>query len=222
MVNPYFVPNSVMSFLAGLVAFAVSYYAYRYGRVAGSSFLRILSLGFMLLGVGLFAQASAFVFFYLDAGKISDRGAYVYSATLIFLALQAVAYLMITLSYARRVRGGSAVAAEGAAVGALQIVYQSSSFLLFGTHVLEFGELILVVLLALIVFQGLLIYGENRNRLALMVLGAFSLLLVAHVATLSASLLSSGLLYLVGDLVQLAGFGLLLLFVMRSGPDGRN
>ena len=222
MVNPYFVPNSVFSLLGGLVALAVSYYAYRYGRVAGSGFLRILSLGFMMLGVGLLAQASAFIFFALNAGKIADRGAYVYSATIVYLALQAVAYLMITVSYARRVHGDTKLAGAAAAVGVLQTGSTPSALLLFGTHVLEFGELIIVVLVALIVFQGVLIYGENRNRLALTVLGAFSLILVAHAAMLSASLLSSGLLYLVGDLVQLAGFGLLLLFVLRSAPVGRD
>ena len=222
LVNPYFLPNSVLNLLGGLVALAVSYYAFRYGRVAGSSFLKILSLGFMMLGVGLLAQASAFIFFDLDAGRIADRGVFVYSATIVYLALQAVAYLMITVSYARRVHGGKGVAAEAAGVGVLQIASTPSSLLLLGTHVFEFGELILVVLIALIVFQGLLIYAENRNRLALTVLGAFSLLLAAHIAKLSASLLSSGIIYLVGDLVQLAGFGLLLLFVLRSGPDGGN
>lgn len=205
-----------------MVALAVSYSAFRYGRVTESSFLKILSLGFMLLGVGLIAQASAFIFFDLNAARISDRGIIVYSATIIYLALQAVAYLMITVSYARRVHGSSKVEGGAATISALQIVPTSSSLLLLGTHVFEVGELVLVVLVALIVFQGLLIYGENRNRNALTVLGAFSFILVAHLSKLSASLLSSGLLYLVGNLVQLAGFGLLLLFVLRSGPDGRN
>lgn len=222
MVNAYFFPNSVLNILGGLVALAVSYYAYRYGRVAASGFLRTLSIGFMMLGVGLLAQASAFIFFALEAGRIADRGIFVYSATLVYLALQAVAYLMIAVSYSRRVRRGPKLAGGAAAVVTIKVASTPSSLLLFGTHVLEFGELILVVLVALIVFQGLLIYGENRNRLALTVMGAFALILLAHIAELSASLLSSGLLYLVGDLVQLAGFGLLLLFVLRSGPDGGN
>lgn len=221
MVNAYFLYNSVLSLLGGLVALSVSYYAHRYGRVAGSGFLRILSLGFMLLGVGLLAQASAFIFFDLNAGRISDRGAFVYDGTIVYLALQAVAYLMIVISYARRVHWGAAATGVGV-VGALQIRASSAPPLLFGTHVLEFGELIIVVLVALIVFQELLVYEDNRNSLSLTVLGAFSSILLANVAKLSASLLASGLLYLVGDLVQLAGFGLLLLFLLRSGPDGRN
>ena len=222
MVNPYLVPNSVLSILGGLVALAVSYYAHKYGRITGSGFLRILSLGFMMLGMGLLAQGSAFVFFGLNGGRISDRSALVYDATIIYLALQAVAYLMIAISYARRVQGSSTVIAEAGLLLTLQIASTRSTLLLFGTHLFEFGELILVVLVGLIVFQGLLIYQDNRNRLAFTVLCAFSAILVAHVAKLSASLLSSGLLYLVGDLIQLAGFGLLLLFVLRSGPDGGN
>ncbi|MDG6909603.1 MAG: hypothetical protein JRN08_04465 [Nitrososphaerota archaeon] len=219
--NAYFILNSALNLIGALVALAVSYYGFRYGKVTGSSFLKTLSLGFMMLGVGLLAQASAFIFFDLDAVRLADRGTFVYSATMIYLALQAVAYLMITVSYARRVQGGSKAAVETAGLAVLALS-QPSSLLLLGTHLFELGELVLVVLLAMIVFQGGLIYGESKNRLALMVLGSFSLLLVAHVAELSASLLSSGLLYLVGDLVQLAGFGLLLLFVLRSGPDGRN
>ena len=222
MVNAYFLPNSALNLLGGLVALTLSYYAYRYGKVAGSGFLRILSLGFMMLGVGLLVQASAFIFFDLNAGRISDRGIIAYGGTMIYLALQAVAYLMITVSYARRVRGGPSVVAGVVAVGALQASSAPSSLLLFGTHVLELGELALVVLLAMIVFQGLLVYGDNRSRSSLTILGGFSFILAAHVALLSAALLSSGLLFLLGDLVQLGGFSLLLLFVLRSGPRGRN
>ena len=221
MVNSFLYPNSALSLLGGLVALAVSYYAHRYGRVAGSGFLRILSLGFMLLGVGLLAQASAFVLFALNAGRISDRGVIVYGGTAIYLVLQAVAYLLISVGYARRLQGAPAVAAAAGAIGLLQVRVIASSPLLFGTHVLEFGELVLIVLLALIVFQGLLVYGDNRNRLSLIVLGAFSLILLAHFANISAVILSSGVLYLAGDLIQLGGFGLLLLFVLMSGPDGR-
>jgi hypothetical protein len=222
MVNAYFYANSALNLLGALVALAVSYYAYRYGRVTGSGFLRILSIGFMLLGIGLLAQASAFIFFALIGGRISDRGYLVYGATTAYLGLQAVAYVMITISYARRVQAGFKNVVAAPPVAILQLATVPSSLLLFGTHVLEFGELIIIVLVALIVFQGLLIYGENRSRLSLTVLGAFSAILAANVAKFSSSLLSSGLLYLVGDLVQLAGFGLLLLFVLRSAPVGGN
>jgi hypothetical protein len=218
LINPYFVPNSVLNLLGGVVALAVSYYAHRYWRVTGSGFLRIISLGFMMLGVGLLAQASAFVFFDLNAGRFSDRGAFVYDATMVYLALQAVAYLLIAVGYARRT--GKEPPAPAAAGGASLLV--SPTPLLFGTHVFEFGELILVVLVALIVFQGLLVYLDSRNTPSLTVLGAFTAILISGVAKLGASLLSSGLLYLAGDVVQLVGFGLLLLFVLRSGPSGRD
>lgn len=222
MVDPYFYANSAINLIGGVVALAVSYYAYRYGRVTSSGFLRILSLGFMLLGMGLLAQASAFIVFALNGVQISDRGAFVYGATFVYLALQALAFAMIAISYARRVQGGPKVGLEAAAVGALQLAPAGSSLLLFGTHVYEFGELILIVLLALIVFQGLLIYQDSKSRGSLMVLGSFSLILVANLGKLSASLFHSGVMYLVGDAVQLAGFGLLLLFVLRSGPHGRD
>ncbi|MDG6986100.1 MAG: hypothetical protein JRM73_05065 [Nitrososphaerota archaeon] len=217
MVNAFFLPNSLLSLIGGLVALAVSYFAHRYGRVAGGSFLRILSLGFMLLGIGLIAQASAFLFFFLDAGKISDRGVFVYGGTIIYLVLQSIAYLLIAVSYARRMQTGAVTAATAGVV----VLLQNSPFLIH-TYLLEFGELVLATLVALIVFQALLVYEDNKNRLSLMVLGAFSAILVAHLAKLSSSVLASGLLYLIGGIIELGGFGLLLLFVLRSGPDGRN
>lgn len=220
MVNAYFLPNSLLSLIGGLVALAVSYFAHRYGRVAGGSFLRILSLGFMLLGVGLIAQASAFIFFFLDAGRISDRGVFVYGGTIIYLVLQSIAYLLIAVSYARRMQSGAVTAAAAGALALLQI--PSNPPFLIHTYLLEFGELVLATLIALIVFQALLVYEDNKNRLSLMVLGAFSAILLAHVAKLSSSVLTSGLLYLIGGIIELGGFALLLLFVLRSGPDGRN
>lgn len=216
MVNPYFIPNSTLNLVAALVALAVSYYAFRYGRLASSSFLRFIALGFMMLGIGLLAQGSVFILFAYNVGRLVDRVALVYDATIIYLALQAFAYLLITLGYTRRVQGGPTRIETGTPA----LVAGVATPLLFGTYVLEFGQLVILILVGLIVFQGALVYGEQRNRFSLTVLGAFAMILLAHLGELGASLLSSGLLFLLGDVAQLAGFSLLLLFVLRSGPVG--
>jgi hypothetical protein len=220
MVTPYLVPNSVLNLVSGLVALAVSYYAFRYQRITSSGFLRLISVGFMLLGIGLIAQASIFLSSALNVGRISDREALIWEATALYLVLQAAAYLLIAVGYTKRVQSGPVGAEQSGAVpaGALAI---GSSPLLIGTHVLELSQLTIVVLVAFIVFQGLLAHGEQRNRLSLTVLGAFTLLLLAHAGLLAATLLTSGMLYVLGGVAQLVGFLLLLLFVLWSGRIGK-
>lgn len=202
--------------VSGLVALAVSGYAFRYRRVASSGFLRIISLGFMLLGVGLLIQASVFVFSAFNVARITDRIPLLYDATILYLVLQAVAYLMIVVGYTKRLNV-SPLEMEGAAPA---FVGGATYPLLFGTYVLFFGELAILVLLALLVFQAMLVYGEQKNRLSLAVLSGFSLILVAHFGELASVLSGSGAVYLVGGGAQLAGFALLLLFVLWSGKVG--
>lgn len=216
MVNPYFVPNSLLNLVGAFVALAVSYYAFRYGRVTGSGFLKLVSIGFALLGIGLMTQASAFLLFAYNVGRISDREVLVYASTILYLALQAAAFVVIAVGYIWRTRVSPAPKEPGAALA----VGAFSSPLLFGTHVLEVGQLVILVLLGFVVFQEALIYSEQRNRLSLAVLGGFAFILLGHVGILAASLLTSGLIYLLGDVAQLAGFGLWLLFVLWSRPVG--
>ena len=215
VVHPYLAPNAVLQLLSGLVALLVSYYAFRYGRVATSSFLRLLSLGFMLLGLGLLAQGSVLTLYLFNVGKIADRLTLTYDATALYLALQMIAYLLIGVGYARRMH--SAAPAEPKDVvppAALAIIPA------LGTRLFQFSDLVIVILLALIAFQALLVFSDNRSRFSLFVLSSFLLIMVAHMVELLSSFLSSGVLYLSGGLVQLAGFLVLLYFVIRSGRVG--
>lgn len=202
--------------VSGLVALAVSGYAFRYRRVTSSGFLRIISLGFMLLGVGLLTQASVFVFSAFNIARITDRVPLLYDATILYLVLQAVAYLMIVVGYTRRL----SLSAEDGGAMAPAFVGGATYPLLFGTYVLFFGELAILVLLALVVFQGVLVYGERKNRLSLTVLSGFAFILAAHFGELASVLSGSGAIYLVGGVAQLAGFALLFLFVLWSGKVG--
>ena len=218
MVDPYLVPNSLLNVVSGAVALGVSYYAFRYRRVTGSGFLRYLSVGFMLLGVGLLAQASLYLFAAFNLARVTDRTALIYSATVLYLVLQSAAYLIIAAGYTVRVQKGvpldrGEALASMAAVGAVMP-------LLFRTLVLDTGELVILALVSFIAFQGAMAYVEQRNRFSLTVLFAFALIALSHLGLLAGSLLTSGFVYLLGAATNLAGFVLLLVFVIWSGRVG--
>ena len=217
MVHPYFIENSLLSLISGVVALAVSYYAFRYRRVTGSSFLRLLSVGFMLLGVGLLAQGSIYLLAEFNVGRFADREALVYGATGVYLVLQSAAYLLIGTGYTIRVQRG--VPSDGMGTTAAVLAVQATP-LLFGTLVLDIGELVILVLVSFVVFQGAMAYSELKNRLSLYVLLGFAFIALSHLGELLGSLLASGDLYLLGGTANLAGFCLLLVFVVRSGRIG--
>ena len=81
-------------------------------------------------------------------------------------------------------------------------------------------QLVILVLVSFVVFQGAMAYSELKNRLSLYVLLGFALIALSHLGELLVSLLASGDLYLVGGAANLVGFCLLLLFVIRSGRVG--
>lgn len=215
MAHPYLVANSLFSMASGLVALAVSYYAFRYRRVTSSGFLRIISLGFMLLGVGLLTQASVFIASAYNVARIADRVPLIYDATIVYLLLQGVAYFMILVGYTKRLEGP---AIDG--LSAPAFVGGVTYPLLFGTYLLFFGELGILVLLALVTFQAALVYGEAKGSLSLAVLSGFAFILIAHLGELASVLSGSWVVYLLGDVAQLVGFALLLLFVVWSGKVG--
>ncbi|MDG6912799.1 MAG: hypothetical protein JRM79_00045 [Nitrososphaerota archaeon] len=217
MIHPYFIENSILSLFSGVVALAVSYYAFRYRRVTGSSFLRLLSVGFMLLGVGLLVQGSIYLLAEFNVGRFVDREALVYGATGVYLVLQSAAYLLIGTGYTIRVQRGAS--SDGMGTGAAVLAVQAAP-LLFGTLVLDIGELVILVLVSFVVFQGAMAYSELKNRLSLYVLLGFAFIALSHLGELLGSLLASGDLYLLGGTANLAGFCLLLLFVVRSGRIG--
>lgn len=200
---------------SGLVALAVSYYAFRYRRVTSSGFLRIISLGFMLLGVGLLTEASIFIFSAYNVARIVDRVALIYDATIVYLLLQGVAYFMILVGYTKRLDEPKLES-----LAAPAFVGGATYPLLFGTYLLFFGELGILVLLALVTFQAALVYGEGKGSLALAVLMGFSFILIAHLGELASVISGSSPVYLIGGVAQLAGFSLFLLFVLWSGQVG--
>ena len=209
-----------LNIMSALVALLTSYYAYKANRFVSSSVLWAISIGFMLLGVGLVVEAGTSLISgrtLVDitgktAGEsFSDRVITLF-ASLTYLTIQMVAYLIIAIGYARSTYGRQlSTAAPAAAAGsALVSLYTYSIFSYFVT----------LILLAFIVFQGLLLRSGHGGRFSGMVLLAFVLIFVAHcVLLVSVLALGSGL-YLIGTAVQFLGFLSLLIFVVRSEVVG--
>ena len=201
-----------LNIMSALVALLTSYYAYKANRYVSSSVLWAISIGFMLLGIGLVVDAGTS----LVSGRtlvqsFSDRVLTLF-ASVTYLTLQMVAYLIIAIGYARstygsQTRSAAPVALAGSAVLGL---YSFSILSYFVT----------LILLAFIVFQGVLLRSGHGGKLSGMVLLAFVLIFVAHcVLLVSVLVLGSGL-FLIGTAIQFLGFLSLLIFVVRSEVVG--
>jgi hypothetical protein len=201
-----------LNFLSAVVALLTSYYAYRTNRLVANAMLRAVSLGFMLLGVGLMAEAVTSLFTGKVLVEFYAERLFVLYASFAYLTIQMVAYLVIALGYWRTTYGkepGPALLVAPMTAVAVGL-YNFSLLSYFVT----------LILLGLVVFQGFLLRSGSRSRFSGTVLLAFVLILVAHVILFASVLISGAGLFLVGALVQFTGFLSLLVFVVRSEVVG--
>ena len=201
-----------LNILSALVALLTSYYAYRANRLVASSVLRAISIGFMLLGIGLAVDAGTS----LVSGRtlvesFSDRALTLF-ASLTYLTVQMVAYLIIAVGYSRATYGGRPEAAAPAAL------VGSAALGLYGYSLLSY--FVAFVLLAFVVFQVMLLRSAERGKLSGMVLFGFILIFAAHLILLISVLMLGAGLYITGTAVQFLGFLSLLAFVVRSEVVG--
>ena len=209
-----------LNIMSALVALLTSYYAYKANRFVSSSVLWAISIGFMLLGIGLVIDAGTSLISGRTLVDITGRTAgESYSdrvltllASLTYLTLQMVAYLVIGIGYARSTYGRQlSTAAPAAVVGATLVSLYTFSILSY---------FVTLILLAFIVFQALLLRSGRGGRLSWMVLIAFLLIFAAHCVLLVSVLVLGPGLFLIGTAVQFLGFLSLLIFVVRSEVVG--
>jgi len=209
-----------LNIMSALVALLTSYYAYKANRFVSSSVLWAISIGFMLLGFGLVIDAGTSLISGRTLVDITGRTAgesfsdrvLTLLASLTYLTLQMVAYLVIAIGYARSTYGRQlGTAAPAAAVGATLVSLYTFSILSY---------FVTLILLAFVVFQGLLLRSGRGGRLSWMVLIAFLLIFAAHCVLLVSVLVLGPGLFLVGTAIQFLGFLSLLIFVVRSEVIG--
>lgn len=208
----------ILNILSGVVAFLTSYYAYRFNRLADSPLLRSISVGFMLLGVGLFAEAATSVSLGQTLIDILLSRVLALIETFTYLTVQMVAYVVFAVGYGYLAfgRSGKVVVASAVLVVAPRVVGVVAG--LYNFAIVSY--FVVLLLLGFIVFQGVLIHAKARSGFSLLVLLAFALILVAHVVLLASVVALAGLWFLIGDVVQFVGFLTLLVFLLRSGRVG--
>lgn len=209
--QPMLAPGAIifsLNILSAIVALLTSYFAYRANRLLDNSVLKAISVGFMLLGIGLIADAGTS----LISGKtlvesFADRILILF-ASVTYLAIQMVAYLIIAVGYARAAygRGGEKLAPVALAGSAVLGLYSFSLLSYF----------VALLLLAFVVFQGVLMRSKGKGGFSGIVLIAFTLVFLAHLILLASVVTLGGVLFLVGTSVQFLGFVSLLVFVVRS------
>jgi len=188
-----------LNMLSGLVALFVSYYAYRYNKLVTHPVLSYVSMGFMLLGLGLLIEGSTSLVVLLRA-----HGYLLYArlSTFLYVILQVLSYLVIAIGYAKTTFQKiqlTAVFVLSARQRVLEILRQE--FFLQLT-----GGLVSLVLLTLIVFQAILVYSHSKNRVSLYVLSGFCFVFLGQALTLASILASSALLYTLSSAAKFAGF----------------
>jgi len=201
-----------LNLLSAFVALLTSYYAYKVNRLVSNSVLRAISIGFMLLGLGLLVDAgTSIVSGRTLVESFSDKVLTLF-ASATYLTLQMIAYLVIAVGYARAAYGGRMRPAMPVALAGSALVG------LYSYSVLSY--FVAFVLLAFVVFQGMLLRSGEKSRMSGMVLLGFILILVAHFILLVSVLLLGADLFLIGTMVQFLGFLSLLVFVIGSEVVG--
>ena len=221
-----------LEFLSGTVALLVSYYAFHYTRLIENSRLRFIGIGFLLLGLGLLAEASIVsMAVLLSTDVFANRLIALESATA-FSFLQVVAYLLIMLGYTRRESppqasslsndGSKSTASLLIALPVLAITGYRKIFELihFSREVIVLSSVLSVAFLIMIVIQDATSYKENRNKVAMLVLSSFVLILLAEILSLVSALMVSVTLNLIGTVVQFVGFLTLLVFLLARSRIG--
>ena len=167
-----------LNILSAIVALLTSYYAYRSNRLVGNSVLTAISIGFMLLGIGLAVDAgTSLLTGNLLVQVLADR-AFVVLASFSYLAVQMVAYLVIAVGYGRAAYGGAKVAAPAIFVGLAASLRGFSVLSYFVVLVLLAFGLILEAHLVLLVSvltlgTGLFLVGTGVQFLGFLALLVF-------------------------------------------------
>lgn len=241
---PFLYLDTSFYFLSGIVAFLVSFYAFRYTRLIENSALRFLSIGFTVLGVGLLAEAfiDTLSFFipstssYLLLHRLIIREA---AATYSFL--QVLAYFVILMGYLLSRRGPASAASSNGSMNRPPTIgfLASATSVVLASRLGELGVLIALAREIIIISSALSMaflvaiiyldstgYLKHRNKQAILVLVGFVLILASQAISFSLGIVAtralgfSEILDFIGTAVQFAAFLSLLLFLIWRGKIG--
>jgi hypothetical protein len=212
---------SVLNLLSGVVALLISYYAYKNNRLVGSILLRYISVGFLILGIGLFLQAGTETIIGLTAVQAAKVRGDELLAYLVYNALQLLAYGVFAWGYGlsafSRGKSPAAVVPAVFATAASALTRRLLDVIVFILVVYVASQVGIVILLFVIVFQAVRVFSHSQSNLALMVLFGFALIFFGHLLMLGAIVALDSTIFLVGNTIEFCGFLALLFFLIWSG-----
>jgi hypothetical protein len=171
--------------------------------------LYALFLAFLLLSVGLFINGLTLAYSSVTGVTFSNEGSSSLVADVGFWAyylMSMVAYSLLVFAYANRLRESTLALAAGAGMG------KGGGSGGVGASLVAAGplmELVLVILLFVILVAQLAHLTVKRSRYSVMVTFSFVLLLASHILFMFSSIEDT--IYVVGRIVELAGFVSLLI-----------
>lgn len=193
--------DSLMEFIAFIIAIAVAYQALKGYRLSKERTLLYLHFSFVLLGAGLLIDGLSGIIVLISQFHRALLYLYALGYTINFIT-QLVAYGILVVVYLQQTRNVSLELAVAAPL---------ASVLFFERN--AFTELILIFLLVYITAQMGINYSMNRSTNALLVLGAFASLALAHFFFLMFILIP--IFFPLAHIAQLFGFLLLLAMLLR-------
>lgn len=195
--------DSVMYFLSAIIAFLVSFYAFKLYNMTSKKSHFYLYSSFAILGMGLLiiGITTLFTLFIANTTALADTSAWVddfgfwiyYASSVFAYGLLAMMYLPEKLKFP------------------ILLPYWYNAFPYF--QVLSF------FLLSYVIFKSALNYTLNKNSNSLLVLAAFSLMGAYHLLSLFTSV--NEFVYVLAQISLLSGFLMLLIMLMRVNKIGR-
>jgi hypothetical protein len=192
--------DSLMEFIAFVIAIAVSYHALKGYRLANERTLLYLHLSFLLLGAGLALDGLANLIVLL----VRFHRAFLFLSSLgytINFVAQLVAYGLLVFAYIQQTR-----------TSVSQVAMATMPALLFEHNPVT--ELILLFLLVYIATQTGINYSVSKTASSSFVFGAFVSLAIAHLFFLFFTF-SAPVFFALAQIAQLFGFLLLLAMLLR-------
>lgn len=212
---------SLLNLVSGAVALLISYYAYKNNRLVGSILLRYISIGFLLLGVGLLFQAVTEIVIRETAIEAVKARGIELVAFLVYTALQLIAYAVFAWGYGLSSffsqNAAKVVALPASLLAPDALTRRALEYTVFVLAVYIGSQAAIVVLLFLIVYHGVRVFSQTHSNLSLMVLFGFILIFVAHILMLASALAVNDTVFLIGNTIEVCGFVSLLFFLYWSG-----
>jgi len=195
----FFGYDSLMEFIAFVIAIAVAFQALKGYRLSKEKTLLYLNISFVLIGAGLLVDALASLLVLVTSPRRVFLYPFAVGYSINFVA-QLLAYGLLVYAYVHQARGVS---------GTIALAAIPLSF--FERNAVT--ELILIFLLVYIATQTAINYSMSKNTNSMLVFGSFASLAVAHVFFLLFTV--APIFFPFAQIAQLFGFLLLLAMLLR-------